>query len=169
MPTIAKHPTTGIINVILGEGESLTEQFNNEKLVVYRRDSTTNWQLEIVKPLGLLASPEALKVNAKQRCGWTMASNEGDPIHQHDDGSWWHFDELWSLENGPFVTWDEAYNALAEYCAGLEMAQKTAQEIADEIGTAVTNDDIVKNLINKLFPKGLPDETQTNEIEVEKK
>jgi len=162
MPTIAKHPTTGIINVILGEGESLTEQFNSEKVVVYRRDTTTDWQLTMIKPLGLLASPEVLKVNAKQRCGWNAMANEGDPIHQHTDGSWWHFDELWSLENGPFETWDEAYNALAEYCAGLEIAQQTAQEIADEIGTAITDDDIVKKLIKKLFPKGMPDETQTD-------
>lgn len=158
MPVIAKHPTTGVINVILGEGESLTPQFNHEKVVVYRKDSTTNQELELVKPLGLLASPEALKVNAKQRCGWDATSNGGDPIHQHDDQSWWHFDELWSLENGPFETWDEAYNALAEYCAGLEQATKVAQELAEEIGTAVTDDDIVKKLITKLFPKGIPDE-----------
>ena len=161
MPVIAKHPTTGVINVILGDGESLTEQFNHEKVVVYRKDSTTNWDLKLVKPLGLLASAEELKVNAKQRCGWTAESNGGDPIHQHDDQSWWHFDELWSLENGPFETWDEAYNALAEYCAGLEQATKVAQEIADEIGTAaMNNDDIVKKLIQKLFPKGMPDEAQ---------
>lgn len=162
MPVIAKHPTTGIINVILGEGESLTEQWNNEKVVVYRRDSTTNQDLKLVKPLGLLASPEELKVNTKLRCGWSPISNGGDPIHQHDDGSWWHFDELWSLENGPFETWDEAYNALAEYCAGLEQATKVAQELAEEIGAAVSNDDIVKKLITKLFPKGIPDETQAS-------
>lgn len=163
MPAIAKHPTTGVINVILGEGESLTEQWNNEKVVVYRRDSTTGWDLKLVKPLGLLASADVLKVNAKKRCGWDATSNGGDPIHQHDDQSWWHFDELWSLENGPFETWDEAYSALAEYCAGLEQATKIAQEIADEIGTAsMNNDDIVKKLIKKLFPKGIPDEAQAD-------
>ena len=162
MPVIAKHPTTGVINVILGEGESLMERWNNEKVVVYRKDSTTNQELELVKPLGLLASPEALKVNAKLKCGYVMALNGGDPIHQHDDQSWWHFDELGELENGPFETWDEAYSALAEYCAGLEQATKVAQELAEEIGTAVNNDDIVKKLIQKLFPKGIPDEAQAS-------
>lgn len=165
MPVIAKHPTTGVINVILGEGESLMEQWNSEKVVVYRRDSTTGGDLKLVKGYGLLASPEALKVNAKQKCGWDATSNGGDPIHQHSDESWWHFDELWSLENGPFETWDGAYSALAEYCTGLEQATKAAQELADEIGTAVTNDDIVKKLIKKLFPKGLPDEAQADSNE----
>lgn len=165
MPTIAKHPTTGVINVILGEGESLTEQFNKEPVVVYRRDSTTGWNLKLVKGLGLLASLEELKVNAKQKCGWDAMSNGGDPIHQHEDKSWWHFDELWSLENGPFETWDEAYNSLAEYCAGLEQAVTAAQEMAEDLGTDVTsysNDEIVKRLIKKLFPNGVPDETSEN-------
>lgn len=161
MPTIAKHPVTGVINVILGEGESLSDQFNSEKVVVYRRDSTTDWTIKVVKPLGLLASPEALKVNAKQRCSGDSAAFNGDPIHQHDDGSWWHFDELWSLENGPFETWDDAYNALAEYCTGLEQAQKTAQEMAEEFGKDpkdYTDEAIVKKLIKKLFPNGVPNE-----------
>lgn len=160
MPTIAKHPTTGVINVILGEGESLIEKFNDPKVVVYRRDSTTAWELVLVKGLGLLASAEQLKVNVKQRCGWTAASNAGDPIHQHEDGSWWHFDELWSLENGPFATWDEAYSALAEYCAGLEQAQQTAAEMAEELGPVKSDEDVVKLLIKKLFPNGVPDEAE---------
>lgn len=157
MPVIAKHPITGVIHVILGDGESLTEQWNSEKVVVYRKDATTNRELQLVKAYGLLASPEELKKNAKQRCGWDALSNGGDPIHQHEDGTWWHFDELWSLENGPFETWDEAYSALAEYCAGLEMAANTAQEIAEEI-TDLSQDAIVKQLIEKLFPKGLSDD-----------
>jgi hypothetical protein len=163
VPTIAKHPTTGIINVILGEGEMITEKFNSEKVVIYRRDSSTDWQLELVKPLGALASPEQLRVNAPQKCDYNMGSDHNpNPLHQHEDGTWWHFDELWQLENGPFDTYEEAYNSLAEYCTGLETAQAVAQEMAEEMGNVVTTEDIVKKMIKKLFPEGVENESETN-------
>lgn len=149
MPTVAKNPTTGVINVILGEGEMITEQFNSEKVVVYRRDSTTNWELLLIKALGTLASPEQLRVNAKPKCNHVGDSN---PLHEHEDGTWWHFDELWSLENGPFSTYDEAYSALAEYCVGLETARETAQQLAEEMGQDVSTESIIKRLTSKIFP-----------------
>lgn len=157
MPTIAKHPITGVINVILGEGEMIIEKFNSEKVVIYRRDSTTNWELQLVKPLGTLASPEQLRVNAKSKCSY---NGDGNPLHQHDDGTWWHFDEGWSLENGPFPTYDDAYNALAEYCVGLERAQETAQQLAEEMGTNISTESIVERLTKKIFPKGIEQETE---------
>ncbi len=159
MPVIAKHPTTGTINVILGEGEKIVEKFNDESVVVYRRDSTTNWELELIKPLGVLASEEQLRVNVKMKCNFSAETDGGNPLHQHEDKTWWHFDELWQLENGPFQTYDEAYNALAEYCVGLETAASVAQEIADEMGTDINTESIVKKTIKRLFPKGVEGET----------
>lgn len=152
MPTVAKHPMTGIINVILGEGEKITEQFNSEKVVVYRRDSTTNWELTLVKPLGSLAPESELRAPDKPACNYDPAADPGNPIHQHADGSWWFFDELFSLENGPFNTWDEVFQACTEYCVGLETAQRTAQEMAEEMGKDLTADSIVKKLTEKIFP-----------------
>src|SRR6266478_5091510 len=157
MPTIAKHPTTGVINVILGEGEMITEQFNSEKTVVYRRDSTTNWELLLIKALGTFASPEQLRVNAKSKCNY---NNDGNPIHEHEDGTFWHFDEGWSLENGPFGDYEEAYNALYEYCVGLETAQATAQEMAEEMGKDLSTESIVQRLTKKIFPNGVPEATE---------
>lgn len=157
MPTVAKHPQTGVINVILGEGEMITEQFNSEKVVVYRRDSTTNWDLQLIKALGVLASPEELRVNAKAKCNYT---GDGNPIHQHEDETWWHFDEGWSLENGPFLTYEEAYNALNEYCVGLETASATAQQLAEEMGSDISTESIIKRLTTKIFP---PKEEVVNE------
>jgi hypothetical protein len=152
MPVVAKHPTTGVINVILGEGEKITEQFNSEKVLIYRRDSSTGWQLTLVKPLGALAAPEDLRQAEKPKCNYDFVAAEGDPIHQHEDGTWWHFDELWQLESGPYEDWDTAYGALTEYCIGLETAQKTAQEMAEEIGKNVGTEDIVEKLLKRIFP-----------------
>ena len=104
MPTIGQHPITKITNIILGEGEMITAAFNSEKIVVYRRDSTTNWEVELIKPLGTLASVEQLRVNAPQVCNYNEGEHDPNPIHEHEDGTWWFFDELWSLENGPFTT-----------------------------------------------------------------
>src|SRR5208282_2494614 len=153
MPTIGQHPITKTTNVILGEGEMITAAFNSEKIVVYRRDSTTNWEVELIKPLGTLASVEQLRVNAPQVCNYNEGEHDPNPIHEHEDGTWWFFDELWSLENGPFTTFDEAYNALAEYCVGLETATKVAAEMAEEMATqAISTESIVKKLTKKLFP-----------------
>lgn len=159
MPTIAQHPVTRITNVILGEGEKITEQFNNEKVVIYRRDSTTNWEAELIKPLGALATAEQLRVNAPKVCNYNEDGHDPNPIHEHEDGTWWFFDELWSLENGPFPTFDEAYNALAEYCIGLETAQTVAAEMAAELAAEkVSTESIVKQLTKKFFPKGAPED-----------
>lgn len=158
MPVIAQDPITKVINIILGEGEKITEQFNTEKAVIYRRDSTTDWKLKLVKPLGLLANEEELRVNAKPVCNFDFSSDNGNPLHQHDDGTWWHFDELWQLEHGPFSTYEEAYSALADYCIELETSAATAEELANDMGSNISNDAIAKKLLQKLFPNGVPDD-----------
>ncbi len=43
-------------------------------------------------------------------------STNPEIIHQHEDGSWWFWDESWSNENGPFSTEDICQTALDEYC-----------------------------------------------------
>ena len=39
-----------------------------------------------------------------------------EPIHQHDDGSWWWYDETWVEEHGPYSTIEEANLAITKYC-----------------------------------------------------
>jgi hypothetical protein len=46
-----------------------------------------------------------------------------DPITQHEDGSWWHYDETWCDEYGPFPTRIEAENALNRYCHWLDTGE----------------------------------------------
>lgn len=51
-------------------------------------------------------------------CLYPMGSDgeeSGDPIHVHDDGSWWFYEENWADENGPYETKDECEFMLAKY------------------------------------------------------
>jgi hypothetical protein len=43
-----------------------------------------------------------------------------EPVFQKDDGSWWHMDETWADEHGPFSSKDAAKAALHEYVQSLE-------------------------------------------------
>lgn len=129
--------------VILSDGEFLPANLNSERILVYRRGISTGWELKVVKPVGMLASEDLLRPVAKANC---TGQKGDDPLHQHDDKSWWFFDEEFSLENGPFETYDEAYGALAEYCLGLTKAQDVAAEILSEIkdgtyGTSTASDE----------------------------
>lgn len=38
-----------------------------------------------------------------------------DPVHQHKDGTWWFYDELWVDEYGPFKDEAEAKTHLQAY------------------------------------------------------
>jgi len=38
-----------------------------------------------------------------------------NPVHQHDDGTWGFFDEVWADCMGTYATEEEANAALAEY------------------------------------------------------
>jgi hypothetical protein len=128
--------TKGITaHVILSDNETLPANLNSEKVVVYRRGECTNRELVLVKALGvvLAANDPALRNTSKPVCNH---DGNRDPLHQHEDGTFWFYEETWTLENGPYATHEEAYNALAEYCIGLEVAKETAakvQQLQEEI------------------------------------
>ncbi|GAG31561.1 unnamed protein product [marine sediment metagenome] len=42
--------------------------------------------------------------------------NGGPSVHQHDDGRWWWYDEVWSHETGPFEKKENATASLVRYC-----------------------------------------------------
>lgn len=133
-------PTGGLIYVILGEGELLPERFNIEKTVVFRRDKSTGNQLHLLKAAGeigpvTLTQPETPK---------PVCNYPGDrhPLHQHEDGRWWHYDADWTLERGPFKTFDEGYAALLTYCEGIESA-KNFLTIVDEFVRKYGAEDII--------------------------
>lgn len=39
-----------------------------------------------------------------------------DPVNQHEDGSWWYWNETWSDEHGPYMREGLARISLAVYC-----------------------------------------------------
>lgn len=113
--------TGGLIYIILGDGEFLPERFNIEKTVVFRRDKSTNNELHLLKPAGEIGPATLTQpTEAKPVCNY---SGDGNPLHQHEDGGWWHYDADWTLEHGPFKTFDEGYAALEAYCVGIENAK----------------------------------------------
>ena len=118
-------------HICLGDGEALPLQFNNEKTVVYRRGPSTDNALKIEKPLGIVLEPghPLLKDPTKPIC--TYEGGDG-PIHEHENGDWYFYEENWAYENGPFETWEECYQALAEYCLGLEKAKQIYVEMMNE-------------------------------------
>ncbi len=110
-------PTNGVILVILGETDKfIPENLNNEKVVIFRRDSSTNNELKMVKELGRLADPALLKKLDEQICNYLDNLVDGNPVHEHKDGTWWFYEETWTFENGPFPTYEEAEAALEAYC-----------------------------------------------------
>jgi hypothetical protein len=131
---VAKGQGGIVAHVILADGEALPQNLNSEKVVVYRRGKSTNMELMLAKPLGVLADPELLRNPSKLICNFEGGP---DPLHEHGDGTFWFYEETWTLENGPFPTYDEAYNALAEYCVGLEIVKNnlTNPENDDTVDT----------------------------------
>jgi hypothetical protein len=131
---VAKGQGGIVAHVILADGESLPQNLNSEKVVVYRRGKSTSMELMLVKPLGVLADADLLRDQSKPVCNFEGGP---DPLHEHADGTFWFYEETWALENGPFSTYDEAYNALAEYCVGLERVKNylTNPENDDKVDT----------------------------------
>lgn len=125
-------------HVILGDNEALPANLNTERVIVYRRGDSTNRELELVKALGVVleAGHEALRDKSKPVCNY---SGDGNPLHEHADGTFWFYEETWAYENGPFPTYEEAYNALSEYCVGLEQAKEIAVEMAQEKPDEIEN------------------------------
>jgi hypothetical protein len=111
--------------VILADGELLPENLNREKVLVMRRGDSTNRELRVVKELGKLANPDLLKKPDGPVCDQTELN--GNPLHEHRDGTWWFYEETWVFENGPFPTFEEAEAALEAYCL-VVLAQKEENE-----------------------------------------
>ena len=47
--------------VIIGDGEKLPMKWNTEKVLVFRQGDSTNRELMLLKPLGEVLLPEAVK------------------------------------------------------------------------------------------------------------
>jgi hypothetical protein len=122
-------PTKGIIIVILGDGELLPENLNNEKVVVMRKGNSTNRELKVVKELGKLATPDLLKPPDEPVCNY---AGDGNPLHEHKDGKWWFYDETWAFENGPYESFEDGSVALEAYCTTVLAMRET--EIKDLTG-----------------------------------
>lgn len=115
--------------VILGETDKfIPENLNSEKVVIFRRDKSTNQELKMVKELGKLADPDLLKKSKPPTCTY---NGDGNPLHEHADGTWWFYEETWSLENGPFENWEDGYNALEAYCLVVLAVKESKDSVAD--------------------------------------
>ncbi len=141
-------PNKGMILVILGDGELLPENLNNEKVVVMRRGESTNRELRVVKELGKLATPDLLKPPAELVCTYSESNdNDGNPLHQHKDGSWWFYNETWAFENGPYESFEDGSVALEAYCTTvLAVRENDVEQIKDlttdlESGTVTSDED----------------------------
>jgi len=86
----------------------------------------------VIKPLGELAKEELLRPPPEPICNY---SGDGNPLHQHKDESWWYYDETWTLEAGPFETYELGYAALVSYCEELQAVKEslTKAENSDKI------------------------------------
>lgn len=114
--------------VILNDGEFIPARFNHPKIVVYRRGRSTNGELVEIKPLGELAKTEDLKPAERPACNY---SGDGNPLHEHEDGTWWYFDEAWDLENGPFPTQQSAYTSLYAYCEDVQRTKELSEKFEE--------------------------------------
>jgi hypothetical protein len=99
--------------VIIGDGEFIPAKFNTPNVVVYRKGWMTFGDLVEIKSYGTLAKPADLAPEVAPACNY---SGDGQPLHQHGDGTWWYFDAEFSLENGPYATESLAYESLVAYC-----------------------------------------------------
>lgn len=102
--------------VILADSELLPENFNNEKVLVMRKGESTNRELKVVKEIGKLATLDLLKKPENPVCDYPLHLTDSNPLHEHKDGTWWFYEEMWAFENGPFPTFEEAASALEAYC-----------------------------------------------------
>lgn len=116
----------GHIIVILTDDERLPGNFNTANVLVFRKGESTNRELVVVKELGKLADPSILKQPEVPVCNY---SGDGNPLHQHEDGSWWFYEESWVYENGPYLTYDAGWEALEKYC--INFLAETASTTAD--------------------------------------
>ncbi len=65
---------------------------------------------------------EPLKVKPTlEHPGWSCECNPAEdwdgvnPVHPHEDGTWWWYDEVWIEEFGPFASKEDADNSCITY------------------------------------------------------
>jgi hypothetical protein len=46
----------------------------------------------------------------------TEGEHNPNPIHEHTDGTWWFWDEVWCEEHGPYETKEACTVELDKYC-----------------------------------------------------
>lgn len=107
--------------VTLTDGEFLPENLNDERVVVFRQGDSTNRELKLIKEFGKLADKSLLRPPDPPFCNY---SGDGNPLHEHADGTWWFYEETWIYESGPYDTLDLGWAALTEYCEKLQAARK---------------------------------------------
>lgn len=140
MPVISP-PVNGVVYVILGDGEMIPRNLNTEKTIIFRQGPSTDRQLVLVKGLGLIAEEKLVRQPEKPPVVCNYAPDPecpGNPLHQHEDESWWFYEETWNLEQGPFETYEAAYSSLAEYCTAL---QTEKESLTTDEKSAIVGDD----------------------------
>jgi len=137
-----------IVVVILADGEFLPDNLNHAKVVAFRQGESTNRELRLVKELGKPTPPELLRPPPEPVCNYDR--EDGDPLHEHADGTFWFYEQSWNLENGPYATYDSALDALQDYCVRFQQAQaeqvqtlKTLEDLATKLNLEVRNEEVV--------------------------
>lgn len=59
-----------------------------------------------------------MRTNTKE-CEPKNNLEEGQPVHEHKDSTWWFWDETWSNEYGPYDSYPLACHAMARYFSNL--------------------------------------------------
>lgn len=113
--------------VLLGDDEFIPERFNRENVLVMRRGDSTNREVLIVKNIGEIAGPELLRSEPEPVCNY----QDGGPLHQHADGTWWFYENTWTLERGPFETEAIGYAELQAYCEEYLQSQQPEETEED--------------------------------------
>lgn len=109
--------------VLLADGEFLPEKFNNEKVVVMRCGPSTGNRPVTLKAFGQVTPLELLRPPVEPEC--TYQNTDGNPLHEHKDGTWWFYEETWALESGPYESFDDGYTALEAYCITLQAVKES--------------------------------------------
>lgn len=119
--------------VTLADGEFLPDRFNDERVLVFRYGDSTNRELLVIKPLGKLADESILRPPVDPMCNFGQDGGTS-PLHQHPDGTWWWYEETWTLESGPYDSEAVGRGALEDYCKNVLAERKQAKEIEETDG-----------------------------------
>lgn len=54
------------------------------------------------------------------QCAYVHGTSNDATVHQHQDGTWWFWDETAAWETGPFADRAHAYQGLTRYLAAMD-------------------------------------------------